>query len=119
MSRSLLSLSIIFFSDMIFAHNQIHITATVPAHAETQMKMLRVDKNILTQSIYLRTNHQGLTIALSNNSYGSSSLINNRSLSTIPMNFSDKIYSESTKVGELIISQKENHGSLAVTISVK
>jgi len=119
MSRSLFSIFTLLSVNTLLANNQISITATVPAHASTQMKMTHVDNNSLRQDVYLQTNYQGLTIALSDSSYGSSSFINNRRLTTVPVNFSDETYSKSTKIGELIISQKENRGSFSVTISVK
>jgi hypothetical protein len=117
MFRFFLLLSSLFATSLF--SGQITIRATVPAHAETQMKMVHVDSNSLRQSIYLKTNYRGLTIALSDSSYGSSTLMNYRHIGVTPINFSDDIYTKSTKVGELIISQKENIGSLGVTISVK
>jgi hypothetical protein len=122
MFRSLYSFFVVMtllFNGLLFANNQIHILATVPAHAETKMKILDVDSNSLRQSIYLKTNYRGLTIATSDSSYGSSTLMNYRPIGVTPINFSDDIYTKSTKVGELIISQKDNRGSLGITISVK
>ena len=119
MPRSIFSLAILLGGNSLFANNQINITAIVPVHAETKMKISSFDKNTLRETLYLKSNHQGLTIALSDNSYGSSTLMNYTPLSTTPITFSDDTYSKSTKVAELIISQKENKGSLGVTISVK
>jgi hypothetical protein len=105
-------------SSSLFA-GQITISATIAPHTHTQMKMTHVDSQNIRQDIYLQTNHQGLTIALSDSSYGSSTLMNYRPMGVIPINFADEIYTKPTRVGELIISQKENKGSLGITISVK
>lgn len=99
--------------------NQITIRVTVVAHANTQMKTTQVTDSSIRQDIYLETNYQGLTIALSDSSYGTSTLMNGNPIGTIPMNFSDETYTKLTRVGELIISQKENQGSLGIIISVK
>jgi hypothetical protein len=105
-------------SSSLFA-GQIIIKAIVAPHANTQTKLTHVDSQNIRQDIYLETNHQGLTIALSDSSYGSSTLMNYHPIGVAPMNLADKIYTKPTKVGELIISQKENKGSLGITISVK
>jgi hypothetical protein len=117
MSKSL-SIITLFFTTL-FASNQIAIIATIPTHANTQMKMIHVDNKNLRQDVYLQTNYKGLIIALSDSVHSVSSFINNRELTTVPINFSDEIYDTSTRIGELIISQKGNKGSLGVTISVK
>jgi len=115
----MLKLSILFcvvLTTGLLANNQITIRATVAAHANTQTKMTRVDNATVREDIYLQTNHRGLTIALSDSYYGTSTLMNYSPIGIIPINFSNEIYAKSTKVGELIISQKENRGSLGITI---
>jgi len=108
----------IFLSNALFA-GTITIRATVAATATLQTKATYADFNIMKQDIYLKTNHKGLSIALTDNSYGSSNLMNQMPLSTIPLTLSNKIYTKPTKVGELLISQHENRGSLGITISVR
>jgi len=117
MLKTLTLLSSLCLSSLI-ADNTITIRATIAAHAKTQMKTTHVNSNTIRQDIYLKNNHSGLTIALSDSFYGTP-LINYAPLSTTPMNFSDEINHKYTKVGELIISQKENQGYLGVTISAK
>ena len=78
-----------------------------------------VDNKTVREDIYLKTNHSGFTIALSDSSYGTSTLMNYHPIGVAPINFSDSVYKKSTRVGELIISRKENKGSLGITISVK
>ena len=117
MFRSIFVISSLF-SSSLFA-NQITIHATIAPHANTQMKMTQVNALSIKQDVYLQTNHKGLTISLSNSSYGTSTLMNYRPMTIAPMNFSNKIHTKPTKVGELIISQKENRGSLGITIAVK
>ena len=107
------------FATALLGDNQIHITATVNAKALTKTKIIQVNSSEIRQDVYLKNNYGGLTIALTDSSYGSSTLMNYRALSTNPINFSDDTHTKSTKVAELIISQKENRGSLGVTISVK
>ena len=117
-----LKLSILFCGVLtmgLLANNQIIIRATVAAHANTKTNMTRVDNTTVREDIYLQTNHQGFTIALSNSSYGTSTLMNYSPIGVAPVNFSDEIYNKSTRVGELIISRKENRGSLGITIAVK
>ena len=103
---------------MLFG-SHITIRATVLAHAETQMKMTYSDAYTIKEGIYLKTNHSGLTISLTEGSQITSAMINHVPLSSSPLSLSDKRYLTSTQVGELVVSQKENHGTLAVTISVK
>ncbi|SFV54435.1 hypothetical protein MNB_SV-12-981 [hydrothermal vent metagenome] len=117
MFKFLFFTSSLLLSTSLFA-GQISITATVAAHADTQSKITKIDNSSIRQDIYLKTNHQGLTIALSDSSYGTP-LMNYSPMGVAPINFSDEIYNKSTRVGELIISQKENRGSLGVTIAVK
>ena len=116
MFRSIFVISSLF-SSSLFA-GSITIRVTVAPHAQTQMKMTHADISIMKQDIYLKTNHKGLTISLTDSSYGAP-LMNAMPLSTTPMSFSDNVYYTSAKVGELVISQEENGGSLGITISVK
>ena len=102
MLRSSFIISILLSN--LISDNQIIIKATVASHANIQTKMTHVDSAIVREDIYLQTNHEGFTIALSNNSYGTSTLMNYRPIGVAPINFSDKIYNKSTRVGELIIS---------------
>ena len=108
----------IFLSNALFA-GTITIRATVGGEATLQTKVTYADFTIMKQDIYLKTNHKGLTIALTDNSYGSLNLLSQMPLSTIPMTLSDEAYKKPTKIGELLISQHENRGSLGITISVK
>jgi len=112
-------LAFILLTLTLSANNQIKITATVATHATVQEKTTHTDSSKTRQDIYLENNYGGLTIALTDSTYGSSTLMNYTPLSTNPINFSDETYTSSTKVAELIISQKENRGSLGVTVSVK
>ena len=116
MFKSLLATTLL--SASLFA-GQITIRATVAAHADTQMKTTFTDSNKIRQDIYLKNNYGGLTIALTDSSYGSSTLMNYIPLSINPINFSDDIHTKPTKVAELIISKQENKGSLGITVSVK
>ena len=117
MSKFFLPISFLLLSSLLFA-GQITIRATVAPRANTQMKMTHADISIMKQDIYLKSNHQGLTISLTDSSYGTP-LMNSMPLSTTPVNLSDDFHYVSTKVGELVISQEENDGSLGITISVK
>ena len=118
MFRSSFIISTLLLSHLM-GDNQIIVRATVASHANIQTKMTHVDNITVREDIYLQTNHQGLTIALSDSSYGTSTLMNYRPIGVAPVNFSDEIYNKSTRVGELIISRKENRGSLGITIAVK
>ena len=113
-----LILSLFLFSVSLFA-GQISICATVGAHADTHMQTIYADTQTIKEGIYLKTNHSGLTIALTEDSQIRSAMVNSMPLTTSPMPLSDNMYLTSTKVAELVISQEENHGTLAVTISVK
>jgi len=117
MLKTLTLLSSLCLSSLI-ADNTITIRATIAAHANIQMKTTHIDNDTIRQDIYLKNNCSSLIIALSDNSYGNT-FINYTPLNTNPIKFSDKIHHKSTKVGELIISQKENQGYLGVTISAK
>ena len=112
-------LAFILLTLTLSANNQIKITATVATHATVQEKITHTDRYTMKQDIYLKNNYGGLTIALTDSSYGSSTLMNYIPLSINPINFSDDIHTKPTKVAELIISQKENRGSLGITVSVK
>ena len=113
-----LPLLILSILSSLLCAGHITIRATVAPHAQTQTQMTHADISIMKQDIYLKTNHQGLTISLTDSSYGTP-LMNAMPLSITPMNFSDSFHYASTKVGELVISQEENGGSLGITISVK
>jgi hypothetical protein len=117
MFRSLLLITSLFASSL--CANQITIRATIAPHANTQMKMTHFDALSIKQDIFLKTNQKGLTIVLTDSSYGQRHRLNNHPIGLSPVNLSDKIHTKPTKVGELIISQKENRGSLGVTIAVK
>jgi len=107
-------------SSSVYAENQIRITATVNAKVNTQAKMTHIDNETIKEDIYLQTNHKGgLTISLSNSSYGVSALLDYIPVGITPIDFSDKIYLKPTRVGELIVSQKKNKGYLGITISMK
>jgi hypothetical protein len=117
MFRSLLLITSLFASSL--CANQITIRVTIAPHANTQMKMTHVDALSIKQDIFLKTNHQGFSIALTEDIYGQSNFINGQRLTLAPLSLSDNIHKIPTKVGELVISQKENKGSLGITISVK
>ena len=117
MFKSILIISVLS-SSLLFA-SHITIRATVAAHANTQTKTTFIDNGKIREDIYLENNYGGLTISLTDNSYGSSTLMNYIPLSISPINFSDDIHTKPTKIAELIISQKENKGSLCITVSVK
>ena len=91
------SIFFIFLSNALFAET-ITIRATVGAEATLQTKATYADFNTMKQDIYLKTNHKGLSIALTDNSYGSSNLMNQMPLSTIPMTLSTEVYKKTTKV---------------------
>ena len=117
MLGSLLLLSI-FSSISLFASN-LTFSGRIVVYAKTQMKTTYVDTQIIKEAIYLKTNHSGFTIALSEDSDITSVMVNKIPLSLSPISLSDTVHLKSTQVGELVVSQKENHGTLAVTISAK
>ena len=118
MSLPRLSFLFLLFGSFLFA-GHITIRATVLAHANTQMKTIYADASNIKEGIYLKTNHSGLTISLTKDSQITSAMLNHIPLTTTPLSLSDNMHLNLTKVAELVVSQKENHGTLAVTIAVK
>jgi len=101
-------------------NNQIQISGVVQAHANTQTKMTYIDNTTIQQDILLQTNYSGLTLSISDDSYTPSDVwLNNNRMSQKPLDFSNKTYAKSTKVGELIISENKSVDSLVLIVAVK
>ena len=100
--------------------NQIEITGVVQANAQTQMKVTSVYGATIEQDILVQTNHRGLTLSLANAPL-SNVLLNQHAMGTAPLDFSSDVHAKPTKVGELIISQKESNplNAVALIVSIK
>jgi hypothetical protein len=102
----------------LHAENQINIRGTVVAYVNTQ-----VQKNALNnsgnQELFLKTNKKGLTIALTNDTFGSSILLNNHLLNKEPTDFGETAYFTFTKIGEIIVSKTHKTDTICVTIAAK
>jgi len=109
----------IILATSAYAENQIRVSGTVEAYANTQHKSTVVNGDSLQQDLFLETNKQGLTIALTDDSFGSSIFLNHRLMGSRPIDFSDNIYSKPTKVGELTVSKRQNLETVCVVIAVK
>ena len=122
MSKLLNLLPLLFLTHaFLSADNELHIKATVVAHANTHMKTTKVESNNIYQEIYLDTNYRGLTIALSENRYNalpSLVMLGNHQLTETPIELSNTTYALPTKIGNLTISRDQNLQSLAITIAV-
>lgn len=121
----MLRLSFLLFgmlSTGLLANNKIQISATVQAKATTQTKLTYISDHTIQQDILIQTNHRGLTLSLSeSSSLPSYAWLNNHRMGLSPLDFSEEIYAEPTKVAELMVAKTKGKvlNSIALIVSIK